>query len=200
MVENELPFRVISATLFLVTWGIRKYYERQAAKIAERGLLQDRDSKAAITLESGLLTISLIALLVYLVYPPGVKWSIIELPDWVRYVGAVMGVAGEALLVWSHYVLRKNFFGGMKIREGHELVETGPYRWVRHPMYTAFMALGIGLFLLTQSWMIGVPWLMSTGLALVTRIDQEEAMMVEQFGESYEEYRARTGRFLPRLH
>lgn len=116
--ENELPFRVISAILFLVTWGVRKYYERQAGRIAEKGLLQDRE---------------------------------------------------------------------------------GPYQWVRHPIYTAFIALGIGLFLLTESWMAGVPWLMSIGLALATRMDEEEAMMVEQFGESYKEYKVRTGRFLPRL-
>jgi protein-S-isoprenylcysteine O-methyltransferase Ste14 len=141
----------------------------------------------------------LISLLVYLLYLRGIAWSIIELPGWVQWVGAVVGVVGEVLLAWSHYVLGENFFGGMKIREGHELVEEGPYRWVRHPIYTAFIALGIGLFLLTESWMVGVPWLASIGLALATRMVEEEAMMIEQFGEAYEEYEARTGRFLPRL-
>jgi protein-S-isoprenylcysteine O-methyltransferase Ste14 len=70
---------------------------------------------------------------------------------------------------------------------------------VRHPIYTAFTMLGVALFLLTESWMVGVPWLTSIGLALATRMKEEEAMMVEQFGESYEGYKARTGRFLPRL-
>jgi hypothetical protein len=46
--ENEVPFRIISAILFLVMWGVRKYYERQAAKVAQRGLAQDRDDKVII--------------------------------------------------------------------------------------------------------------------------------------------------------
>lgn len=47
--------------------------------------------------------------------------------------------------------------------------------------------------------MVGGPWLASIGLALVTRMGEEEAMMVEQSGEADEGYKARTGRFLPRL-
>lgn len=197
--ENDLLFRGISAVLFLVVWSVRKYYERLSAQVAGQGLAQDRDDKRIIVLQSLLLAISLIALLVYIVYPPWLSWSILALPEWVRWLGALLGALGTVLLVWSHRALGRNFFGGMKIREGHELVESGPYRWVRHPIYTAFIALGIGLFLLTGSWMVGAPWLASIGLALATRMGEEEAMMAEQFGESYERYKARTGRFLPRL-
>ncbi len=87
----------------------------------------------------------------------------------------------------------------MKIRAEHQLIEEGPYRRVRHPMYTAFILLGLGFFLLSWNWLIGGAWLAPSVLVITRRIPQEEAMMAEQFGEDYEEYKARTGRFLPKM-
>ena len=113
--DNKLPFRITSIILFLVTWGIRKYYERQAVEVARKGLLHDRDNKAMIGLQRVLLMVSLSALLVHLLYPRGVAWSIIELPGWAQWAGAVLGIGGEVLLVRSHYVLGENFFGGVKM-------------------------------------------------------------------------------------
>jgi len=66
-------------------------------------------------------------------------------------------------------------------------------------MYTAFILLGLGFFFLSGNWLIGGTWLASTGLVVATRVPQEERMMVEQFGEDYEAYQARTGRFLPKF-
>lgn len=197
--EIDLIFRIILGILFLVTLVTRRYYERQAAATAAQGLQQDQDDKRIITLQSALLTISLIALIVYVINPAWMSWSTIELPDWLRWIGAVLGSLGAVLLVWTHRVLGKNFFGGMKIREQHQLIQEGPYHWMRHPMYTAFILLGLGFFLLSGNWLIGGAWLSATILVIATRLDAEEQMMVEQFGEQYEDYQRRTGRFLPRF-
>ncbi len=197
--DNELIFRIILGILFLITLLTRRYYERQAAATAEGGLLQDRDDQRMIAVQSVLLTISLIALIVYVINPGWMDWSTIELPDWLRWIGAIPGIFGAVLLVWTHRVLGLNFFGGMKIREEHQLIRGGPYRWMRHPMYTAFILLGLGFTLLSGNWLIGGAWLSATILVIATRMAAEEGMMVKQFGEEYEDYRRRTGRLLPRL-
>jgi protein-S-isoprenylcysteine O-methyltransferase Ste14 len=138
-------------------------------------------------------------MIVYMINPAWMSWSTIDLPNWLRWIGAVLGSLGAMLLVWTQSVLGKNFFGGLKIREEHQLIQNGPYRWMRHPMYTAFLLLGLGFFFLSGNWLIGGAWLAAIGLVIATRMPGEEAMMAEQFGEDYEEYEVRTGRFLPKL-
>jgi protein-S-isoprenylcysteine O-methyltransferase Ste14 len=96
-------------------------------------------------------------------------------------------------------VLGRNFFGGVKLKEGHELVKEGPYGWIRHPIYTAFLAIGIGFFLLTGNWLIGVTWLGGSLLVLFTRMNVEEEMMIAQFGDEYLAYRNQVGKLLPRI-
>jgi len=87
----------------------------------------------------------------------------------------------------------------MKLREGHQLVTAGPYRRVRHPLYTAFILLGIAWFLLTGNWLIGGTWLTAIVLGINTRLNPEERMLLDEVGEVYARYQRQTGRFLPRL-
>lgn len=197
--DTDLIFRIILGALFLVTLYTRRFYERKSAAIAKAGLKQDKDDRRLIAVESVLLTISLLGIIVYVINPAWMAWSTILLPDWLRWVGAVLGTLGAILLVWSHRALGENFFGGLKLREEQKLIVEGPYHRVRHPMYTAFILLGLGFFFLSGNWLIGGTWLASTGLVVATRVPQEERMMVEQFGEDYEAYQARTGRFLPKF-
>ncbi|MGH7470005.1 MAG: methyltransferase family protein [Longimicrobiales bacterium] len=84
-------------------------------------------------------------------------------------------------------------------RGDHELVMHGPYRYVRHPMYSALVLLFAGMFLLTRSVLVAV----SSGIALygllVVRTPREEQQLVERFGAGYEAYRASTGWLWPKL-
>lgn len=75
----------------------------------------------------------------------------------------------------------------------------GPYRYARHPMYTALFLIGIGLALLSANWVVGVSYLGSVLIMYLARISAEEQMMSEQFGEAYREYSERTGRLMPPL-
>jgi protein-S-isoprenylcysteine O-methyltransferase Ste14 len=75
----------------------------------------------------------------------------------------------------------------------------GPYRWMRHPMYTALFLLGVGFLLLTSNWAVGVPLIIALPILVAVRVGNEEALMIEQFGDEYRAYMQQTGRFLPRL-
>lgn len=197
--NNDLIFRLILAILFVLVVGTRRYFEQKAAKTAKEALKQDMDSRALIALQSLLLTLSNLAMIAHLINPSWMAWSSLTLSEWARWIGTALGMVGTAILVWAHRILGKNFFGGMKIRQGHQLITSGPYRWVRHPMYTAFILLGLAWFLLSGSWMIAGFWLAATVLVIVTRLNEEERMMLRQFGDAYRIYEQQTGRFLPRL-
>ncbi len=84
------------------------------------------------------------------------------------------------------------------IKDSHTLVTSGPYRWVRHPIYTSYFALALSLFLLTTNLFIGLA-LLALSILLASRVEGEEALLLERFGDEYRAYMQRTGRFLPRL-
>ena len=79
------------------------------------------------------------------------------------------------------------------------MIASGPYRWIRHPIYAAFLLILGSLLLISANWFVGGMWIGMTGLGVASRIRMEEAMMVGQFGEQYRAYLRRTGRLFPRI-
>ena len=116
-----------------------------------------------------------------------------------RWSGAVFAVLMMPLLVsWAQRHLGNNVTTTVITREHHELVTTGPYRFIRHPLYTFGMLGYIALGLLSGSWVL----LGGAALALVLvsiRLPKEEAELSRRFGSVYDAYRASTGRYLPKL-
>ena len=119
-----------------------------------------------------------------------------------RSVGGV-GAMLMTLAIWlfwrSHADLGRNWSPSLQLREGHELVTEGVYRYVRHPMYASEWLWSIAQALLLQNWVAG--W---AGLALFTplyvmRVPREEQMMLDRFGAEYRSYMNRTGRVVPQL-
>jgi len=196
---EETIFRIVLGVLVVVMYVPRKIHEQRMRVAARTGLVQDQDSRGTLAWQSLLLGITLWAVILYLIKPVWVNWASLSFPGWLRWLGAGLGVLGTGLLIWTHQALGDNFFGGLKIREGHELVTRGPYRWLQHPMYVAFTVLGLGYLLLSANGLVGLPWLVGTLLTIASRLRSEEAMLQEQFGKAYEDYRRRTGSFLPRV-
>ena len=115
--------------------------------------------------------------------------------------------AGVVLLATSAFVglwaLASNRPGNFNIRpepkEGGRLVTHGPYRWVRHPMYTLFFLQATGILLLTRNWFIGGVYILGLSLVMIARVAREERTMLEKFGDAYRAYIQTTGRFLPKF-
>lgn len=126
------------------------------------------------------------------------SWAELPIPVWLRLVGAGLAILTVLLFVWVHHALGKNWSLAVVIKEDHVLVTGGPYRWVRHPMYTTFFVWGLGFSLLSANWTVGIAFL---GLCIVAaaRTGKEEAALTEAFGDQYHAYMQRTGRFLPPL-
>jgi protein-S-isoprenylcysteine O-methyltransferase Ste14 len=138
------------------------------------------------------------SILVYLINPAWIAWAQVELAENVRWAGAALALFMKPLLFWMFRSLGKNITPTVSIREEHDFVHDGPYRYIRHPLYTFASIFFVGMALLTAMplSLLGLVVAMS---ALVARTAQEEQKLVERFGNPYRDYMQRTGRFFPKL-
>jgi protein-S-isoprenylcysteine O-methyltransferase Ste14 len=116
-----------------------------------------------------------------------------------QVIGLGLWAAGVVVLLWSARVMRR-YMAVDGVMEDHELVTSGPYRYVRHPVYGSFTAIAVGLALVFRSYLlvaVAVAWV----AASFRWAAAEEALLSspDGLGEAYPAYRQRTGRFLPRL-
>jgi protein-S-isoprenylcysteine O-methyltransferase Ste14 len=137
-------------------------------------------------------------LLAYLINPRWMAWSQVGLPPAVRWAGAALSTIAVPLLFWMFRSLGGNVTDTVAIRREHRLVTAGPYRWIRHPLYSFGSLLLLGFSLLSASWFIAGAALVAAPF-LVSRTRTEEARLLERFGDDYRAYIQHTGRFLPRL-
>ena len=112
-------------------------------------------------------------------------------------IGLALWVAGLALAVWARLYIGRNWGMPMSRREEPGLVTTGPYRFIRHPIYTGIIAAVVGTGLAITVWaLIGVALL--TGFFVFSAY-REEGFLVKEFPDSYPGYRARTKMLVPFL-
>jgi protein-S-isoprenylcysteine O-methyltransferase Ste14 len=119
------------------------------------------------------------------------------LHDSIRIVGFIIGVYGIWWFYRIHRTLGDNWSPILEIRKEHVLITGGPYRYVRHPMYSDMLLWLVSFALVTANWFYALT--ISTGLAILfsVRIPDEERLMIERFGEQYREYMKRTKRLIP---
>lgn len=134
----------------------------------------------------------------WMIDPRWMAWSALPIPVWLRWLGFAIAVCAGVLWVWTVHTLGKNLTDTVVTRKEHALVTTGPYRWVRHPFYTAGFIGLVGGSLAMANWFFLALGGVGVGF-LVARTQIEEEKLVERFGDQYRDYSKRVGRFLPRL-
>ncbi len=116
----------------------------------------------------------------------------------VRVVGLAVGLAGAALLTWSAVLLGRFLMHEAAVREDHALIENGPYRFIRHPVYAGYLALLLGSGIASLNSCLWLLWPISL-LGILIQAGSEERLLGERFGQDYACYVRRTGRLVPRL-
>jgi protein-S-isoprenylcysteine O-methyltransferase Ste14 len=116
------------------------------------------------------------------------------------WLGTAVFVASLCLFYRVHRELGRNWSDSLEVREQHALVTEGLYRYVRHPMYTAFFMWAVAQALLLPNWVAGFSGLVGFGTLFLFRVGREEQMMLESFGEEYRAYMKRTARLIPGIY
>ena len=119
------------------------------------------------------------------------------LPDWTYYLGLSLVLLGLAIFPWARRALGRNYSPHALIYQGHQLVERGPYRFMRHPVYTAGFLVIVGWGMVAQSWAAVVLTAIAAVIATAYRIRVEEKVLVAEFGEQYKSYSRRVKRLIP---
>jgi len=126
-------------------------------------------------------------------------WAELPLPIWMRWAGVVVGLLSVPAALWVFTSIGRNVSETVLTKSDHALVTTGPYRWVRHPLYTTGASLLLAIGLMASNWFM---LLFAVVVAIAVRwvvIPLEEQELVKKFGEQYRTYMERTGRLLPRM-
>jgi len=113
----------------------------------------------------------------------------------IQTIGVIFAGAGIAFAIWARRNLGRNWSGTPQIKVGHELVTSGPYRFVRHPIYTGMITALFGSALVGgPSWCVA--FIIFT-IVFIMRIKKEEKFMMQLFPDQYPAYRARTKAIVP---
>lgn len=114
------------------------------------------------------------------------------------WTGAGLTALGLAYACWARVHLGRNWSGAVSVKQDHELIRSGPYALVRHPIYSGLLLAVLGTVIALGQWR-GVVALVIVLLALWRKLRLEERWMVETFGESYQRYRERSAALIPYL-
>jgi protein-S-isoprenylcysteine O-methyltransferase Ste14 len=118
--------------------------------------------------------------------------------NWIQWAGIVLTSLGAAIAIWSRRTLGENWSARVTLKEEHQLIRSGPYRFVRHPIYTGMFVATAGTALVVGEWraVLAVVLMFAAHSRKALR---EEAMLTREFGADYAAYRQRTGFLFPRL-
>jgi protein-S-isoprenylcysteine O-methyltransferase Ste14 len=115
----------------------------------------------------------------------------------VEWAGVFLTAAGVAVAFWARWHLGANWSGVVTLKEGHELIRTGPYRNIRHPIYTGILLALFGTVVVTGE-LRGLLALAIAWLSFYWKARREESFLSQEFGEKFAAHAKQTGMFLPR--
>ena len=181
------PYLLVAAviwTVWVVSWMIAGLWIARTANEAPRRSYR------------WFLMLAMLGFVLLFVQPPD-RHALWPVPPWVGWSGIGLVVLGVAFAWWARIQLGRLWSGGIVRREGHRIVDEGPYAIVRHPIYTALILCGIGVMLIQATLLsiVGAA-LIAIGFGLKARV--EERFLAAELGvQDYAAYRARVPMLVP---
>jgi protein-S-isoprenylcysteine O-methyltransferase Ste14 len=194
----EALFRIILPVL-IITFAVHRGYYVKNHSQPEDVTLKKRQEGLASKVSGVLGMIGFISVIVFVISPSWLAYAGLPFPIGLRWTGVVLALAGFALLQWAQVTLGKSWSDTPRMMKEQTLITNGPYQFIRHPIYTAFVLILSSTLLISANWFIGLTWIGMTIMEVISRIGFEESLMLEYFGDQYREYMKKTGRLLPRL-
>jgi len=191
-------FRWFALVTLVGTLGISTYYRYRARQGSETILR--RSERPLLVLARVVLTLPLFGgIFTYLLNPDWMEWASFAAPLWSRWTGVALGLLTVPSAYWVFSSIGVNISETVLTKEHHELVTHGPYRWIRHPLYTTGLALIVAIGLMASNWFILLfAFIALIGIRLVV-IPTEEGALLDSCGVEYRNYMHGTGRLCPRV-
>ena len=186
-VKQHLPFYAACGA----AWALLSLYWEKAAKSVAP---EAAESQASRRIHVAAVNVAL--LLEFLPIRGLGRFVPVSLP--IMWVGIAMLLAGLALALWSRRCLGRNWSDIIAVNRDQQLIRSGPYRWVRHPIYSGLLAMYGGTSLVRGEW-IPLTGFVLAALAYFRKIRLEEAALSNAFGAEYETYRRSRAAIVPGL-
>jgi protein-S-isoprenylcysteine O-methyltransferase Ste14 len=145
----------------------------------------------------------MMAIAFLLLYKPNPRWGrlndrFIPYIPWVRALGAALAAAGIAFAIWARHHIGRYWSGSVSLRADHQLIRTGPYSQIRHPIYTGILVALAGTVLVIgcDRGLVAFAIILA---GFIWKSKREEKLLAGEFGPAFEEHKRLTGFFLPRL-
>ena len=175
--------------LFLIVWGVAAL-KRKPDKVSE---------PSAARLLYGVYFVCGFYLLFSRNSPfPALHGRFVPQAYWIALAGVMLTYAGAATAIWARFILADNWSARITLKVGHQLIRSGPYAYVRHPIYSGILLAALGTALLVGEWR-GLLAVIMVTVAFSMKAKREEAYMSAEFGDVYAQYRQTTGFLLPRM-
>jgi protein-S-isoprenylcysteine O-methyltransferase Ste14 len=130
-------------------------------------------------------------------WQPGVlAVHFLPIRTWILILGTVLTAAGVAFAIWARVTLGDNWSGEVTVKEGHDLITTGPYALARHPIYTGILLAFVGTTIVVGQWR-AVFCLVLLAVSFWYKLGIEERLMRETFGAAYDAYAQRVKALVP---
>jgi len=190
-------FRWFALAILLCAVGTSGYF-RWRARVEGGTIARRAEGGAFVAIRAVVALPLLAAILAYLINPRWMEWSAFNAPGWLRWCGVVLGVFTIPLVFWVLRSIGRNISETVLTKSNHELVTVGPYRWIRHPLYTTGLTLLLAVGLMAANVLMLCLTLLVAVLIGSVVIPREEAELRRRFGDRYERYMEQTGRLLPK--
>ncbi len=170
-------------------WSIRLRSQRNHG-----GTPRDRGSLYVVI---GAAVLGVVAAFAVAQYVRGAGVGVSRWPIFV--IGVVIVMLGVALRQWAVHSLGRFFTVQVRVRSGQTVVDTGPYRWVRHPSYTAIIISFVGIGVALENWVSLAVLVVVPTIGLVVRIHVEERALLDALGEPYRHFATSRARLIPKV-
>lgn len=184
--KTEILIKILTLILVLTFFFIRSRFVKHYKKFTPRTMIK-----------------YVILLLLFSFYIGGYfDFAMLNFNLYFRLIcGMIIIFLGMSLLFWAHIHLGKNWSPVIenKFSKSRSLIKSGPYKFIRHPIYTASFITLIGFFILTANWILtGIP-LVILILFYINKIPKEEKELIDNFGKEYLDYKKKTGGLIPKI-
>jgi protein-S-isoprenylcysteine O-methyltransferase Ste14 len=188
-------FLILTGIVYAVGIAIDGYVRKDEfwrAKQNGDNLQEERGDRSFWPIALGIMVVFFISPVEYLYFPTFQLHTL-----WTETISVGLVILGSILCVWARRTLGAHYSGHVSVKKEQELVQSGPYRIIRHPAYAGYLFMAFGLALGYASLLGLVSTLFILLPAAVYRIHVEERLLADHFGTQFDQYAQRTKRLLP---